>query len=115
MNTYDIRLFDRRVNFIGHDTERILALSKSSVLLHEYDHSIQLLESYMGELNTLDRAVDKIVSERRKRRTPTELEENATKEFIQKYTALNAHIKEVIAIVEKRKKVLKSIAQTMAP
>jgi len=80
----DIRYFDRRVNFIIQDTARILEVTKSSVILQEFDQSIELLNSYLGEMATLDRAMKQIMDGRRLRKTITIDEESADKAFADK-------------------------------
>jgi hypothetical protein len=83
-NMNDIRYFDRRVNFIIQDTARILEVTKSSVILQEFDQSIELLNSYLGEMATLDRAMKQIMDGRRLRKTITIDEESADKAFADK-------------------------------
>jgi predicted NAD-dependent protein-ADP-ribosyltransferase YbiA (DUF1768 family) len=106
----DIRFFDRRVNFIIQDIDRILELTKSSVLLPEFDQSIVLLNSYLGEMATLDREMKKIMNARRSRRPITQEEEIADKAFADKRTSVVDKLKKAVDIVEKRRRVIIKIA-----
>jgi predicted NAD-dependent protein-ADP-ribosyltransferase YbiA (DUF1768 family) len=106
----DIRFFDRRVNFIIQDIDRILELTKSSVLLPEFDRSIVLLNSYLGEMATLDREMKKIMDARRSRRLIAQEEEIADKAFADKRTGVVDKLKKAVDIVEKRRRVIVKIA-----
>jgi len=109
----DIWLFDKRVNFIAKDTERILELTKSSVLLQDFDTSIGLMTSYLGEMATLDRVMNQLMDARRKRRPITQQEETADKAFAVKRSELVAHLKKSLDTVEKRRKVIAKITVSM--
>jgi predicted NAD-dependent protein-ADP-ribosyltransferase YbiA (DUF1768 family) len=106
----DIRFFDRRVNFIIQDIDRILELTKSSVILPEFDQSIVLLNSYLGEMATLDREMKKIMDARRSRRPITQEEEISDKAFADKRTGVVDKLKKAADTVEKRRRVIVKIA-----
>jgi len=110
----DIRFFDRRVNFIIQDTARILELTKSSVILKEFDQSIELLNSYLGEMATLDRAMKQIMDGRRLRKTITIDEESADKAFANKRAGVVVQLKKAVDTVEKRRRVIVRIAEALS-
>lgn len=107
----DIRFCDSRVNFIIQDTDRILELTKSSVILREFDQSIALLMSYLGEMATLDREMKKIIDARRLRRQITQQEEVANMDFEKKRTEVVTKLNNDLDMVQKRRKVIVKIAE----
>jgi len=113
MNT-DIKYFGIRVDFIVRDTDRILELTKSSVLLQEFDLSIVLLNSYLGEMATLDRAMKQIMESRRDRRPITPEEEAMDKAFADKRAGVVDKLKKAVDTVEKRRRVIVKIAENLS-
>uniref|UniRef100_A0A6C0HHV6 NADAR domain-containing protein n=1 Tax=viral metagenome TaxID=1070528 RepID=A0A6C0HHV6_9ZZZZ len=109
----DIWVFDKRVNFIAKDTERILDTTKSSVILQDFDISIELLNYYLGEMAYLDRIMVQLIESRRQRRTITQREEDAIRDFAIKRSELVAHLKKSLDTVEKRRKVIAKISASM--
>jgi predicted NAD-dependent protein-ADP-ribosyltransferase YbiA (DUF1768 family) len=113
MNT-DIKYFGKRVDFIVQDTDRILEVTRSSVLLPEFDLSIVLLNSYLGEMATLDRAMKQIMESRRDRRPITPEEEIADRAFAYKRSGVVDKLKKAVDIVEKRRRVIVKISENLS-
>jgi len=109
----DIRLFDRRVNFIINDTVRILELSKSSVLLREFDQSIGLLNFYLDEMATLDKAMKRLIVTLLMRRPITPEEEIVYKAFVAKCEGVIVELKKAIETVGKRRLIIVKISDVL--
>lgn len=108
----DIRVFDMRLNFIIQDTDRILELTKTSVLIQEFDQSIALLISYLGEMATLDRLIKQITDSQKLRR-PITTQEVANDDFSTKRVDVVSKLKNALDIVEKRRKIIVKISESI--
>jgi predicted NAD-dependent protein-ADP-ribosyltransferase YbiA (DUF1768 family) len=113
MNT-DIKYFGKRVDFIVRDTDRILELTRASVLLQEFDQSLVLLNSYLGEMATLDRAMKQFMESRRARRPITPEEEVMDKDFADKRAGVVDKLKKAVDTVEKRRRVIVKISENLS-